>query len=56
MYTYILAFEVIIITRMHIFNPLGGRGPRGDRVLCKEYGCYLQDTFRLDGRAVTITS
>ena len=31
-------------------------GPRGDRVLCKEYGSNVQDTFRLTGRAVIMTS
>ena len=35
---------------------LGRRGPGGDRVLCKEYGCDLQDTFRLIGCAITMTS
>ena len=28
----------------------------GDRVLSKVYGCNLQDTFRLIGRAITMTS
>ena len=28
----------------------------GDRVLCKEYGCNLQDAFRLIGGAITMTS
>ena len=32
------------------------RGPGGDLVLCKEYGCNLQDTFRLIGCATTMTS
>ena len=52
-YIYILAPEVIIITRMRFSNPLG-KGTGGDRVLCKEYGCNLQDTFRLISRAITM--
>ena len=35
---------------------LGGRGPGGDRVFCKEYECNLHDTFRLIGRVIIITS
>ena len=30
--------------------------PEDDRVLCKEYGFNLQDTFRLIGHTVTMTS
>ena len=29
-------------------------GPGRDRVLCKEYGCNLQDTFRLIGCVITM--
>ena len=35
---------------------LGRRGPGGDRVLCKEYGCNLQDTFKLIGCAITMNN
>ena len=35
---------------------LGWRGPGGDRVLCKEYGCNLQDSFRLIGHAISMSS
>ena len=35
---------------------LGRCGSGGDCVLYKEYGCNLQDTFRLIGRAITMTS
>ena len=31
------------------------RAENGDRVLCKKYGFNLQDTFRLIGRAITMT-
>ena len=34
---------------------LGKRGLGGDRVLCKEYGCNLQD-IRLIGRLIAMTS
>ena len=34
---------------------MGRHDPGGDRVLCKEYGCDLQDTFRLIGRAIAVT-
>ena len=27
-----------------------------DRVVCKKYGCNLQDTFKLIGRAIAMTS
>ena len=53
MYIYILALEVIIIMQKRISNPLG---PGGDCVLYKEHGCNLQDTFRLIGRVITMTS
>ena len=58
MYIYSLALEFIIITRMRISNLLGKTWPwgEGDRVLCKEYGCNLQDPFMLSGRAITMTS
>ena len=56
MYIYFLALEVIIITQMHISNPLGRHGPGNGRVLCKEYGCNLQDTFRFISRTVTMIS
>ena len=57
MYIYTLALEVIIITLMRISNLLGKKWPWvGDRVLWKEYGCNLQDTFKLIGRATTMTS
>ena len=56
MYIYILVLGVMIITRMRTSNLLGRRGPGGDRVLCKEYGCNLQDTFGLIGRSITMTS
>ena len=35
---------------------LEGHGPGGDRVLCKDYGCDLQETLRLIGRTTTMTS
>ena len=35
---------------------LGRRGPRGDRILCKEYGCNWPHTFWLTGRAIAMTS
>ena len=56
MYMYFLTLEVIIIARMCISNPPGKSWPGGDRVLCKEYGCNFQDTIKLIGRAVTMTS
>ena len=40
---------------MLISTPLGRRDPGGDRVLCKEYGCNLQDTFEFIGRTITMT-
>ena len=55
-YIYILALEVIIITQMCISHPLGKTWPWRYRFLCKEYVCNLQDTFRLIGRAITMTS
>ena len=30
--------------------------PKGDRVLCMEYVCNLQDIFRLIGRAIVLIS
>ena len=56
MYIYILALEVIIIKWMRISNPPAKCGPGGDHVLCKEYRCNLQDTFRLIDCAITMTS
>ena len=56
MYIYIPTLEVITITRMRISNPPGRRSSGGDRVLCKEYGCNLQDAFRLICRATAMTS
>ena len=42
---------------MYISKLLGKTWPWwGDRVLWKEDGCNLQDTFRLFGRAITMTS
>ena len=35
---------------------LGRRGSGSDRIHCKEYGCNLQDTFRLIGCAIAMTS
>ena len=47
----------IILTRMRISKLLGKTWPwQNDHFLRKEYGCNLQDTFRLFGRAVTMTS
>ena len=40
----------------HDLPHLGRRGPGGDRVLCKKYGCNLLDTFRLIGRTIAMTS
>ena len=57
MYIYTLALEVTIIMQMRISNLLGKTWPWwGDCVLWKEYGCNLQDTFRLIGYAITMTS
>ena len=42
MYIYILALEVIIITQMHISS--WEDMALEVTVLCKEYGCNLQDT------------
>ncbi len=54
MYIYSFALEIIIITQMRISRKDVALG--GDRVLWKEYGCNLQDTFRLFGRTITMTS
>ena len=50
--------KVFTLKNLHLFFLflLGRSGLRGDRVLCKEYGCNLPDTFRLIGRAIIMTS
>ena len=46
----------IIITRLRISKLLGKTWPwGGDSVLWKEFGCNMQDTFRLFSHAITIT-
>ena len=56
LYIYIFAREVIIITGCIFPILLGICSPGGDHIPGKEYGCNLQDTFRLIGRAITMTS
>ena len=55
MFIYILALEVIIIMRMRI-SKLHDEALGGDHVIWKEYGYNLQDTFRLIGSAITMTT
>ena len=56
MYIYIIALEVIKLREWVFPILLKRRGPGGDRVLSKEYGSNLQDTFRSIGKTVTVTS
>ena len=51
---YIYTLEVMIIAQKSISNPPGKTG--GDHLLCKEYGCNMQDSFRLSDCAITMTS